>query len=223
VASTSSIELLAAYHSNAEFREKLDRMAYDHVRRLFNPEYDEGDLRFKMSNAYQSDFQDFCDGEHYVTYDKVFDSFFKIVNAETVEDYQGLRQILRRTLNCLFRTEQREDDYRSWYADLVSRFEAYLKKIYWMKEGTKMPLNAEGHEPALRETVSYFPRIEALYNTHNEKFAMFRQAYREVYNWRNRENHSAYEIESERLADSLHGAVALYLFAAMVNAERILS
>ena len=223
VASTSSIELLAAYHSNPEFREKLDRMAYDHVRRLFNPEYDEGELRFKMADAYKTDFQDFCDGEHYVTYDKLFDCFFKIVNAETIEDYQGLRQILRRTLNCLFRTEQREDDYRSWYADLVSRFEAYLKKIYWMKEGVKMPTNADGREPALRETVSYFPKVEALYNTRNEKFAMFRQAYREVYNWRNRENHYAYEIESERLPDALHGAVALYLFAAMVNAEKLLS
>lgn len=46
------------------------------------------------------------------------------------------------------------------------------------------------------------------------------QSCREVYNWRNRENHYAYEIESERLPDSLHGAVALYLFAAMVNAEK---
>lgn len=92
-----------------------------------------------------------------------------------------------------------------------------------MKEGVKMPTNADGREPALRETVSYFPKVEALYNTRNEKFAMFRQAYREVYNWRNRENHSAYEIESERLPDALHGAVALYLFAAMVNAEKLLS
>ena len=44
-----------------------------------------------------------------------------------------------------------------------------------------IPTNADGREPALRETVSYFPKVEALYNTRNEKFAMFRQAYIERY------------------------------------------
>ena len=222
IANTSSIELLAAYHSNAEFREKLDRMAYDHVRRLYNPEYNETDLRRIMEAEFEHDFLDFCDGEHYVTYDKVFDAFFKIVNAETVDRYQGLRQILQRTLNCLFRAQHREEDFRSWYAELVSRYEAYLKKIYWMKEGTEMQSNAMGQAPAFRETVSYFPRIEALYNTPNDKFATFKRAYRDVYYWRNQENHSAYDIERERLESSLHATVALYLFTAMTCAPNIL-
>ena len=221
IANTSSIELLAAYHSNAEFREKLDRMAYDHVRRLYNPEYDENDLRGIMEAEFEQDFIDFCDGEHYVTYDKVFDCFFKIVNAETVDRYQGLRQILQRTLNCLYRAQHREEDYRSWYAELVSRYEAYLKKIYWMREGTEMPSNAMGQAPAFRETVSYFPRIEALYNTPNYKFHTFKRAYRDVYYWRNQENHSAYDIERERLEGSLHATVALYLFTAMVCAPSL--
>ena len=222
VASTSGIELLAAYHSNPEFREKLDRMAFDHVRRLYNPEYDEADLRSKMEDKFRSDFLDFCDGEHYVTYDKVFDTFFKIVNAETIDKYQGLRAILRRTLNCLYRTAQREEDYRAWYSDLVSRYEAYLKKIYWMKEGVEMPRNAQNQDPAFRETVSYFPRIDALYNTPNDKFRTFKQAYREVHYWRNQENHSAYDIERDKLLTSLHATVALYLFTAMVTAPSIL-
>ena len=215
------MELLSAYHSNAEFREKLDRMAFDHVRQLYNPTYDEADLRRIMEDKFRSDFLDFCDGEHYVTYDKVFDIFFKIINAETVDEYQGLRKILRKTLNCLYRAQHREDDFRSWYADFVSRFEAYLKKIYWMKEGVVIPRNAMNQEPAFRETVSYFPRIEALYTTHNDKFEMFKRSYRELYYWRNKENHAAPEIEASRLEEALHGAVGLYLFAAMVCAPSL--
>lgn len=221
LANTTSMELLSAYHSNAEFREKLDRMAFDHVRQLYNPTYDEADLRRIMEDEFRSDFLDFCDGEHYVTYNKVFDIFFKIINAETVDEYQGLRKILRKTLNCLYRAQHREDDFRSWYADLVSRFEAYLKKIYWMKEGVVIPRNAMNQEPAFRETVSYFPRIEALYTTHNDKFEMFKRSYRELYYWRNKENHAAPEIEASRLEEALHGAVGLYLFAAMVCAPSL--
>lgn len=211
-------ELMTVYHTNEEFRAKLDRMAYDRVRQLYNPTYDEDDLRSKISAAFAQDFADFCDGDHYVTYDKVLDTFFKIVNVDTITKYQGLRQILRRTLNCLYRAQHREEDYRTWYSDLVSRYESFLKKIYWLKEGTDIPRNANNLEPAFRETVSYFPRIEALYTTRNEKFDVFKQAYREVYAWRNRENHSAYEIESDHLEQSLHGTVALYLFTAMVSA-----
>ena len=214
-------ELMSVYHTNAEFRAKLDRMAYERVRQMYNPTYNEGDLRLKMEDKFRNDFADFCDGEHYVAFEKVMDVFFKIVNAETITKYQGLRKIMLRTLNCLYRAQHREEDYRTWYSDLVSRYESYLKKIYWLKEGTEIPRNADDREPALRETVSYFPRVEALYTTRNEKFEMFKQAYREVYNWRNRENHLAYEIESDHLEQSLHGAVALYLFTAMVCAPYI--
>ena len=221
LANTTSIELLAAYHNNPEFREKLDRMAFDHVRQMYNPTYNESDLRTIMENKFRRNFLDFCDGEHYVTYEKVFDIFFKIINAETIDEYQGLRKILKKTLNCLYRAQNREDDYRSWYADLVSRFEAYLKKIYWMKEGVKIPRNAMNQEPAFRETVSYFPRIEALYDTHNAKFEMFKRSYRDLYYWRNKENHAAPEIEASRLKEALHGTVGLYLFTAMVCAPSL--
>ena len=120
------------------------------------------------------------------------------------------------------RTAQREEDYRAWYSDLVSRYEAYLKKIYWMKEGVEMPRNAQNQDPAFRETVSYFPRIDALYNTPNDKFRTFKRAYRDVHYWRNQENHSAFDIERDKLLTSLHATVALYLFTAMVTAPSIL-
>ena len=70
--------------------------------------------------------------------------------------------------------------------------------------------------------VSYFPRIEALYTTHNNKFEMFKRSYRELYYWRNKENHAAPEIEASRLEEALHGTVGLYLFAAMVCAPDLL-
>jgi hypothetical protein len=51
---------------------------------------------------------------------------------------------------------------------------------------------------------------------------MFKRSYRELYYWRNKENHAAPEIEASRLEEALHGTVGLYLFAAMVCAPDLL-
>jgi type I restriction enzyme R subunit len=214
-------ELMKVYWQRADFRESLNQMIREKVRNSINPPYDESALKQKMREEFRNDFADFCDGEHYVEFNEVIDIFFRLINADTIADLQGLRGILRRILNCLYRAQHREEDFRTWYADLVSRFEAFLKKIYWVKEGTAMPLNADGREPALRETVSYFPKVESLYHARNPKYDMFKQFYRVVYDWRNNENHRALEIPAEMLPVGLHAAVALYLYTTMVYADNI--
>ena len=147
--------------------------------------------------------------------------FFSIVNAETIPDLRGLRTILRRTLNCLYRAQHRDEDFRTWYAELVSRFEAFLKKIYWLREGAKMPPCDNGREPALLDAVKHFPRVAELYTTRNPKYERFRGYYRNVYQWRNNENHAAAEIPADLLPTALHAAVALYLYTSMVSANEL--
>ena len=71
------------------------------------------------------------------------------------------------------------------------------------------------------ETVSYFPRVEALYSTQNPKLERFKQYYRNVYSWRNNENHRAIDIPADLLPTCLHAAVAMYLFATMVSAGEL--
>lgn len=218
---SASTELMTLYWRDANVRQKVNQWVFDKVRSQVNPSYNETELKERINMEFRNDFADFCDGEHYVSFSEVLDIFFRLVNVDTIPDLQGLRNILRRILNCLYRAQHREEDYRSWYAELVSRFEAFLKKIYWVEHGERMPLNADGHEPALRETVSYFPKVEALYSTHNPKFERFKQYYHNVYSWRNNENHRAIDIPADLLPTCLHAAVAMYLFSTMVSANEL--
>lgn len=221
IMTASHTELMKMYWQREDFRESLNEMIREKVRNTINPSYDEEALKQRMCEEFRNDFADFCDGVHYVEFEEVLRLFFRLVNVDTIPDLQGLRSILRRILNCLYRAQHREEDFRTWYADLVSRFEAFLKKIYWVKEGVKMPLNADGREPALRETISYFPKIESLYHSQNPKYDMFKQFYHVVYNWRNNENHRAMDIAPELLPTGLHAAVALYLYTIMAYADDI--
>ena len=214
-------ELMKAYWTREDFRESLNQMIREKVRNSINPPYDEDLLKHKIRKEFRDDFIDFCDGEHNVSYDEVINVFFKIINVDTIPDLQGLRKILRHILNCLYRAQHREEDYRTWYAELVSRFEAFLKKIYWIKNAVPVPLTADGRQPAFIDTVRHFSRVESLYSTRDPKFKSFKQFYNVVYSWRNNENHRAVEMSSELLPVALHAAVALYLYTSMVCAKDI--
>ena len=214
-------ELMQAYFKNKDFKNQLNEVIREKVRQAINPPYDENLLKSKIKSEFEQDFADFCDGEHYVLFDEVVRLFFAIINADTIDDLRGLSTILKRTLNCLYRAEHREEDYRSWYSELVRRFEAFLKKIYWLKEGQPIRPTKEGREPALLETISQFPKIKSLYSSKNPKFESFKTFYHRLYNLRNKESHVAVDIAADLLPRALHAAIALYLYATMVNAEEL--
>lgn len=214
-------ELMQHYFQNKDFQQQLNEIIREKVRQAVNPPYNEEILKSIIEAEFRTDFADFCDGEHFVAFDEVLRLFFAILEAETINDLQALGKILKQTINCLYRAEHRESDYRSWYTELVSRFEAFLKKIYWLKEGTPVPLTDNGYEPAFIDTVRHFPKIAGLYHSKNPKYETFKQCYQVVYEWRNKENHKAVELPKELLPTALHAAIALYLYSTMVNAEEL--
>lgn len=183
-----------------------------------NPDYDENDLKRKMTAEFEENFMELCDGVHYVAFKEMLDIFFEIVNAETIPELQGLRNILRHRLNCLYRAEYREEDLRTWYQELTTRFEAFMKKVYWLREGHPVPLTAEGREPAFIDTVKHFPKLQNLYYTTNEKYLLFKDFYNTVYKWRNNECHVAIDVPMNLMPVSIHAAVALYLYLSLVSA-----
>lgn len=214
-------ELMQHYFQNKDFQQQLNEIIREKVRQAVNPPYNEEILKSIIEAEFRTDFADFCDGEHFVAFDEVLRLFFAILEAETINDLQALGKILKQTINCLYRAEHRESDYRSWYTELVSRFEAFLKKIYWLKEGTPVPLTDNGYEAAFIDTVRHFPKIAGLYHSKNPKYETFKQCYQVVYEWRNKENHKAVELPKELLPTALHAAIALYLYSTMVNAEEL--
>ena len=213
-------ELMVTYLKDPAFQERLNEIVRDRVRAAVNPIYDEEALKAHLREEFKDDFANFADGEHYPELGGVIQLFFEIVRAEcSDENLAGLRKILQHTLNCLYHAEHREEDYRTWYATLVTRFEAFLKKVYLLREGQTVPPTDKGREAALLDTVRHFPKLKRLYYNRKPKYETFAQSYRVVYDWRNRESHSAQEIPPHLLPTALHDAVALYLYTTMISAE----
>lgn len=214
-------ELMQHYFRNTDFQLQLNEFIRERVREAVNPSCNEEGLKQRIRKEFERDFAELCDGVHYVVFDEVIRLFFRILHAETIPDLQALDKILRRTLNCLYFAEHRQDDYRSWYSELVGRFEAFLKKIYWLREGTTVPLTTTGKAPALLDTVRHFPKLESLYRSKDPKYDTFKQFYQVVYDWRNKESHMAADLPADLLPTALHAAVGLYLYATLVSAEKL--
>lgn len=214
----NSTQLTTEYWKRPDFQEFLNQRVREAVRNRVNPDYDENDLKRKMTAEFEENFMELCDGVHYVAFKEMLDIFFEIVNAETIPELQGLRNILRHRLNCLYRAEYREEDLRTWYQELTTRFEAFMKKVYWLREGQPVPLTAEGREPAFIDTVKHFPKLQNLYYTTNEKYLLFKDFYNTVYKWRNNECHVAIDVPMNLMPVSIHAAVALYLYLSLVSA-----
>ena len=45
-------------------------------------------------------------------------------------------QKIKRTINLIYRTQGREEDKQDWLQQILGRFEAYMKKIYYMSNQT---------------------------------------------------------------------------------------
>lgn len=214
-------ELTRTYWENDDFRDFFNRYIQTKIRREFNPEYDEEVLRTRLNEEFRRDFAEFSTSERYPDFSEVLTIFFDLIRVDTIPDLQGLRDILQRTLNCLYRAKHREEDYRIWYSDLVTRFEAFLKKIYWVREGVPMPLNEEGREPGLLDAVRHFPDVAKLYRTRERKMELFSRYYNVIYEWRNKESHAAEELPLSKIPLALHAAVAIYLYATMVSVDDV--
>ena len=77
-------------------------------------------------------------GVTYRDLEEVIDWLFKIFNATTIESLDGLNEIVKETFNNLYRAENRDIDLQIYFQTLVTKYEALLRKIYYMKEGKEL-------------------------------------------------------------------------------------
>ena len=184
-----------------------------------NPPYNETLLREKIVEAMNQDFKDICPINQ-TTLDEVTEALFKVLNAETLPSLDGLKQ-LKRTLNLCYRTSGRNEDYQDWLQTLIMKFEAFLKKVYYLREGSEIAeLNGKkvqflGAAKATWVNQLHFSEDEVLHN--------FKVYYEFLHDQRNEQSHMAPEIKDSEVKAGIHMTVAMYLYATMINLKRMKS
>lgn len=213
-------EFFVRFFQNPDnFRQTVVSHVTEQVLRSINPPYDEADIIARMKADLQDDFSQLC-GVYYRSLDEVLDVMFKVINAETTPNLDGLNAILRKRFNLIYRVENPQTgDRRDHFNTLVARYEAFLRKLYYLREGREYV--SENHHSGLVDIVRQFRSLQGLYHNEDARYANFKQYYNMLYEWRNDDTHTAPLLEETQLPAVIHILVAMYAFATMISVTDI--
>ena len=179
------------------------------------PDYNEDLLKEILIERMADDF-DALSQHGYRDLEEVVDYVFAILKAHTIEKLDGLNKTTASILNSVYRAQNEPVFKQIYFGNLVNKFEAYLRKIYYLREGEELPADEKGHQ-GLVNTVRKFPAIQRLHFATNPELLKFKAYYENLYAWRNEEAHTAPEIKDDEVDAALHVVVALYVFATMIS------
>ena len=213
VVTANSSEMQRRYLSQPSIQAQLDNLVLMRLQEQINPAINEQLLSEKLIEEFHSDFKELC-GVSYKSLDEVVEWFFKVLDTETIPSLDGLKKI-KRTINLIYRTQGRTEDLQDWLKLLLDRFEAYMKKMYYIANHIELTREDGGFVQFLDAAKAL--NVNRLHYTGDSKLANFKTFYEFVHAQRNAESHTAPVREDTHVPVGIHMAMAMYLYATMIN------
>ena len=153
----------------------------------------------------------------------VVDIFLHLLVKETLPKYDGLNELIKDSFNHLFCNENlREVDKRRHFNTLLGKYEAFLKKMYYILKGSEVPVKLEGHTtPSFMDAFLSFPCLAGLRYNPDERYHSFRDYSELVKSWRDTESHEALLSNDSELKAATHILVTMYLYVVSCNTAEL--
>jgi type I restriction enzyme R subunit len=172
--------------------------------------YDEDVLKDCMMKAMKNVLADVC--SHVRSLEEFVDELFFVLNQVSIPALDGINELIKHNLNNIYTNDQiRLVDKIQCFNSLVTKFEAYLKKLYYLIHNEEI----EGHDgksPSLADAIHAFSCLWNLKKgTSDEakKYDMFLDKLRE---WRNDTSHNAPTASEQEIDAALQVVIAMYLY-----------
>lgn len=213
IITANSSEMQRRYLSQPSIQTQLDNLILMRLQEQLNPEINEQLLSEKLLEEFAADFKELC-GVRFRPLEEGIEWFFKVLDTPTVSSLDGIKKI-KRTINLIYRTQGREEDKQDWLQQILSRFEAYMKKIYYMSNQTEL-IKVDGSFVQFLDAAKA-THVNQLHFTDDPKLAMMKVYYEFVHAQRNEESHNAPVVADEEVNVGLHMVMAMYLYATLIN------
>ena len=182
---------------------------------VFNPER----FKEKVLPVMQAEFGDIQ--AEINPYPIVADWLVRVIAAETAPSMDGANDVLQNAFNRLYCSPRKVAfmDKKSHFRSLVSYFEVFLKKVYFIENGKEMVVTREnarpGEMPSLADCIYHTPCLKRLkYEPDSSKFKIWLQQLRD---WRNEQSHQAPIATEVEYDAAIHIVTALYLYVTAYN------
>ncbi len=213
IVTANSSEMQRRYLTQPTLQAQLDNLVLMRLQEQINPEINEQLLTEKLIEAFTDDFSDLC-GVNFRPLSEVVEWFFRVLDTPTIQSLDGIKK-LKRIVNLAYRTKGRDEDKQDWLQHMLSRFEAYMKKMYYMAHGRELTKADGSHVQFL--DAARATGVNRLHRTTDAKLQNLRQYYEFVHRQRNEESHNAPVIDDRDVPAGIHMAMATYLYATMIN------
>ena len=213
IITANSSEMQRRYLSQPSIQTQLDNLILMRLQEQLNPEINEQLLSEKLLEEFAADFKELC-GVCFRPLEEGIEWFFKVLDTPTISSLDGIKKI-KRTINLIYRTQGREEDKQDWLQQILSRFEAYMKKIYYMSNQTEL-IKVDGSFVQFLDAAKA-THVNQLHFTDDPKLAMMKVYYEFVHAQRNEESHNAPVVADEEVNVGLHMVMAMYLYATLIN------
>ena len=206
------INLKKLLNSNQAFNEEFLNMLVTFLGQSFHTgkvlEYNEELLKDVMFEKLEDTFSELC-GHGYRELEEVLDCLFAILKTHTVKNLDGLNTMIPNQLNKFYRGENEPVDLKVIFGALLPKYEAFLRKLYYLKEG-ELFVSTKGTDGWVA-IVKTFHEIDNLYYNHgkNPKLNTFETYYKCISKWRNENVHLAPELPDAEVAPAIHMVVSI--------------
>ncbi len=157
--------------------------------------------------------------------EQIADDLVALIAAQTTDDIDGANDVIQNAFNRLYCSPAKVSlvDKKQHFNTLVSRFEVFLKKVYYLKNHSEIVSTKPGQEgmkATLADCIFQTPCLKRLKFSESEADKKFSKYLGMVRDWRNDNAHKA-PIASEQECDvAINVLTSMYLYVVAFGIKR---
>lgn len=173
--------------------------------------YDEDELKKRIVAAMQDEFAGVCSRMRSLP--EIVDGLFYILNTASTPRLDGIDTLIKEALNNIYTNPHITQIVKyAFFNSLVQKYEAFLKKLYYLINGNELQGHEKGKDPALADALHAFKCLWNLKHSADDDGQKFSGYLQMLRNWRNDEAHNAPLTTDAEVDAAIKVAVALYLY-----------
>ena len=172
--------------------------------------YDESVLKECIIQAMSGVLADVC--SHVRSLDEFVDELFFVLNQVSIPTLDGVNELIKNNLNNIYTNDQiRLVDKIQCFNSLVTKYEAYLKKLYYLIHDEEVE-GQDGKSASLADSIHAFRCLWNLKYGHTEEAQKYSQYLQMLRDWRNDSSHTAPTTSEQEIDAAIQIVVAMYLY-----------
>lgn len=168
-------------------------------------------IKNKINNVVSEYLKDFSRCMRPIT--EMIDGLFKVLDTESIDSLDGIKMYISQAFDSLYAKENPTivEKFVSFNL-LVTKFEAYLKKLYYVLNKTEIQARNIGEEAMWADVIHAFPCLWNLKYDTDTRYHQLYEFLNLVKGWRNAQSHLSPTAAEKEVDTAINICLTMYIF-----------